>query len=66
MDKLLTTSEARDVLEYEYGIPIAERTLANIRTTGGGPRFLRVRKFVRYRPDDLAAWAQQQKEWVDA
>jgi excisionase family DNA binding protein len=52
-DKLLTPSEVSKIL----GIP--ELTLQNWRTRGGGPRFAKIGKHVRYRPADLNRWLDE-------
>jgi len=42
-----------------YGITRSAKTLGNLRTNGGGPRYIRVTpREVVYRQDDLEAWAQ--------
>jgi excisionase family DNA binding protein len=48
--KLLTQSEAADLLR------LSERTLERLRLTGGGPKFARMGRRVRYRLSDLEAW----------
>ena len=45
-------------LSVLLGVPIA--TLGNWRCAGKGPPFLRVGRHVRHRPDDVAAWIDQQ------
>lgn len=37
----------------EKGYPTAEATLAKYRTLGGGPRFIRYGRRIRYRPSAL-------------
>jgi excisionase family DNA binding protein len=46
----LSPFEAADYLR------IAHQTLANLRVKGGGPRFSRRGRIVRYRRADLDAW----------
>lgn len=49
-DRLLTEVEAAERLS------ISVRTLQQWRVVGGGPRFVKLGRAVRYRPDDLAAF----------
>jgi predicted DNA-binding transcriptional regulator AlpA len=35
---------------------LAEQTLRKLRSTGGGPPFVKLGRAVRYRPSDLEAW----------
>jgi excisionase family DNA binding protein len=51
--EFLTTPEAAALLGLSH------RTLETMRTRGGGPRFVKPgnRKCIRYRRDDLIAWA---------
>jgi excisionase family DNA binding protein len=37
----------------------AKSTLAKLRVRGGGPRFVRIGKAVRYRRTDLDAWMER-------
>lgn len=52
--------------EYLPEIPAAEflglshRTLQRWRVDGAGPRFYKLGRAVRYRLDDLQAWAEEQ------
>ena len=34
----------------------SERTLERLRATGGGPRFVKVGRLIRYRESDLESW----------
>ncbi|NKQ57575.1 helix-turn-helix domain-containing protein [Amycolatopsis sp. K13G38] len=52
--KLLTIDDLADYL----GIP--KGTLYQWRTKGYGPQGRRVGKYVRYRPEDVDAWIEQQ------
>jgi hypothetical protein len=47
--------DPRAASEYltERGYPTAEATLAKYRTIGGGPKFLRFGRRIRYRPSAL-------------
>jgi predicted DNA-binding transcriptional regulator AlpA len=50
MQPLLTQRQCAEVLA------LSERTLERLRVSGTGPRFLRIRHSVRYRPADVEAW----------
>jgi len=50
MDEFLTPAEAADLIKFSVG------TLANWRVLGGGPRFHRQGRYVRYLRSDLIAW----------
>ena len=50
MQSLLTQSECAELLR------LSERTLERLRTSGAGPKFLRIRHSVRYRAADVEAW----------
>lgn len=50
---------AADVAEYL--VDISEKTLANWRSLGQGPPFLKVGTGVRYRPAAVEAWAEEQE-----
>jgi excisionase family DNA binding protein len=50
MQPLLTQDEAAKLLK------LSVRTVERLRTSGGGPRFLRIRHSVRYRVSDVEAW----------
>jgi excisionase family DNA binding protein len=52
--KLLTIDDLADYL----GIP--KNTLYQWRTKGYGPTGVRVGKYVRYRPEDVDTWIDQQ------
>ncbi len=54
--KLMTI---RDVADY-LGVPV--NTLYQWRTKGYGPAGRRIGKYVRYRPQDVEAWVEQQGE----
>ena len=47
---LLTSEQAAEVLGLQPG------TLQTYRTRGGGPRFRKIGRWVRYTPEDLQAW----------
>lgn len=51
----LTTEDAADLLQ------ISKRYLERLRATGGGPKFITMGKVVRYTPEDIKAWSDQQK-----
>jgi predicted DNA-binding transcriptional regulator AlpA len=48
--RLLTQVDAAKLLR------LSERTLERLRLTGGGPRYVKAGRAVRYRPCDLEAW----------
>jgi predicted DNA-binding transcriptional regulator AlpA len=50
MQPLLTQRQCAEMLA------LSERTLERLRVTGAGPKFLRIRHSVRYRPADVEAW----------
>jgi excisionase family DNA binding protein len=50
MLRLLTQREAADHLR------LSERTLERLRVSGGGPRYVKAGRCVRYREADLEAW----------
>jgi hypothetical protein len=50
MQSLLTQSECAELLR------LSPRTLERLRGEGTGPRFLRIRHSIRYRPADVEAW----------
>jgi predicted DNA-binding transcriptional regulator AlpA len=49
---LLRTDQAAEVLGF------SPRALEAWRCRGGGPRYVRVGRSIRYRPSDLEAWTQ--------
>ena len=60
MSQLFNSAQASDWLRTNTGVCRSAATLAKLRSVGGGPRFIKVGKTqVRYRPDDLAMWADQ-------
>jgi excisionase family DNA binding protein len=50
MSALLTTRQAASALA------LSPRTLERLRVEGGGPRYLRLRRAIRYRYADLDRW----------
>jgi DNA-binding transcriptional MerR regulator len=46
----------RDVAEY---LQVPVQTLYFWRSTGYGPKARRIGKYLRYRPDEVAAWLDQ-------
>lgn len=40
-------------------LSVSPRYLSKLRTTGGGPRFVKLGKLIRYRYDWLDQWAEQ-------
>jgi excisionase family DNA binding protein len=55
-EKLLTTAELAEYL----GVPV--RTIYAWRSTGEGPRRIRVGKHLRFRQSDVAAFLERQAE----
>ncbi|MDT0309270.1 helix-turn-helix domain-containing protein [Streptomyces sp. DSM 44917] len=49
--------DPRELSEY-LGVPV--QTLANWRWRNEGPKFRRVGRHVRYRPEDVEAWLNAQ------
>lgn len=52
--------DTKGAARYLGGIkkPLSERTLQRNRQIGGGPRFIRVGRLIRYRKSDLDAWLE--------
>ena len=55
---LLSPSEASAALG-EFGVPRTVATLAKLRVKGGGPRFHRFGRAIRYSRVDLESWVQE-------
>lgn len=53
METLLTTTQAAERCN------LSRRTLEKFRHTGGGPRYTRLGRAVRYRAQDLDAWVAE-------
>jgi len=51
------SSELLTVAEAARWAKVSESFLNKARITGGGPRFVRLGRAIRYRPEDLQAWA---------
>jgi excisionase family DNA binding protein len=51
-----TPQPVLDTREAAKYVGLAPSTLETLRVRGGGPRFLKIRRAVRYRFDDLEAW----------
>lgn len=51
------TSELLTVSEAARWAKVSESFLNKARLTGGGPRFVRLGRSIRYRLEDLEAWA---------
>lgn len=54
LDRLLHEQAAADLLAISF------RTLQAWRVRGGGPRFCKIGRAVRYRRRDLIAWVEEQ------
>ncbi|MEO7470140.1 MAG: helix-turn-helix domain-containing protein [Sphingobium limneticum] len=52
----LINNQACDTRAAAALLGLAEQTLRKLRTTGGGPPFVKLGRAVRYRPSDLEAW----------
>lgn len=52
------SSELLTVSEAARWAKVSESYLNKARLTGGGPRFVRLGRSIRYRVSDLEAWAQ--------
>jgi excisionase family DNA binding protein len=50
MQPLLTQDEVAELLK------LSVRTVERLRVTGAGPKFLKIRNSVRYRPENVQAW----------
>lgn len=59
VSQYLTETEAA-LLATEQGVPVSPRTLANWRWSGQGPLFVKALRRVRYRREDVLAWASAQ------
>lgn len=44
--------------EAALALRLSERTLERLRVSGGGPRFVKAGRAVRYRASDLEAWIE--------
>lgn len=55
MTELLSTQDAAKV------VGLSPQTLAILRVEGGGPRYVKLGRSVRYDPADLAAWVEANK-----
>jgi excisionase family DNA binding protein len=49
----------REAAEY---LGLGHSTLAKLRLSGGGPRFRKLGRCVRYHPDDLERWAAERSQ----
>jgi hypothetical protein len=50
MQPLLTQDEVADYLK------LSVRTVERLRVSGTGPKFLKILRSVRYRPEDVQSW----------
>ena len=57
-EDLLTPAECARELR------LAEKTLRNLRSNGGGPAFLRVGRLIRYRRADVASYLASRAWWT--
>lgn len=56
-NRLLTRHEASEYIR-EKGLPASSATLRKLACVGGGPKFRRFGRHVRYDPSDLNAWIE--------
>jgi hypothetical protein len=54
--ELMTEAQASELLKAKIGVG-SQKTLRRWRCTGGGPRFVKISTRVRYRREDLIAYA---------
>jgi excisionase family DNA binding protein len=50
MQPLLTQDECAELLK------LSVRTMERLRVSGTGPKFLKIRNSVRFRPEDVQSW----------
>lgn len=55
---LLRRREAAAYIRSKYLLPCADKYLAKLAVTGGGPKFRKASRWPIYDVDDLDAWAQ--------
>ncbi len=55
MSDTRTLWSARDLADY---LGLSMNTLSYWRLKGVGPQFLRVGRYVRYRPEDIESWLE--------
>jgi predicted DNA-binding transcriptional regulator AlpA len=60
MKELVTTEVAAKV------VGLSPQTLAILRVGGGGPRYVKLGRSVRYDPEDLAEWIEVNKRATTA
>jgi excisionase family DNA binding protein len=60
-----TTEDLKTPLELAERLKIQPRTLQDWRSTGRGPKFVRVGRVIRYRESDIEKWLDQQAEKVE-
>jgi len=56
--RMLRRREAAKYVRDTWGIPCAEKTLAKIAVTGGGPPFVRFGRVPLYDGENLDAWVR--------
>jgi predicted DNA-binding transcriptional regulator AlpA len=54
MQPLLTQDEVADLLK------LSVRTVERLRVSGTGPKFRRILRSIRYRPEDVQSWLASQ------
>ena len=55
---LLDTSSSAVFLKATFGVPCEAKTLAKLRCVGGGPKFRRFGRLIRYDRQELELWAR--------
>ena len=55
---LLDTSSSAVFLKATFGVPCEAKTLAKLRCVGGGPKFRRFGRLIRYERKELEFWAR--------
>lgn len=56
--KFLRRSEAAAYIRAKYLLPCADKYLAKLAVTGGGPKFRKASRWPIYEVADLEAWAE--------
>ena len=56
--KAKTSSPFLNTAQAAFYIGLSKRTLEKMRVTGGGPKYRKHGRYVRYHIDDLNAWSE--------
>lgn len=54
----MTNTRLLDTRDAAERLKLSDSYLAKLRVLGGGPRYFKLGRRVRYDPDDLTAWAR--------